>query len=111
MLQEVKALAASQHLAFTEFLHRMFLNERDRYRERLEYLKINQYPTNHQIQYLLIISSQTMHRMDLRSKCPQCNDVQIIEIVPSNVSNTFDLNKARCNNCGYKYGSDWKDMI
>jgi transcription elongation factor Elf1 len=52
-----------------------------------------------------------MHRMDLRSKCPQCNDVQIIEIVPSNVSNTFDLNKARCNNCGYKYGSDWKDMI
>jgi hypothetical protein len=25
-------------------LHRMFLNEPDRYRERLEYLKINQYP-------------------------------------------------------------------
>ncbi|MGH9925985.1 MAG: hypothetical protein ACRD5B_11480 [Nitrososphaeraceae archaeon] len=33
VLQEVKALAASQHLDFTEFLHRMFLNERDRYRE------------------------------------------------------------------------------
>jgi hypothetical protein len=33
VLQEVKALAASQHLDFTEFLHRMFLNELDRHRE------------------------------------------------------------------------------
>jgi hypothetical protein len=32
-LMEVKALAAQQHMTFTEFLHRMFLNELDRHRE------------------------------------------------------------------------------
>jgi DNA polymerase III alpha subunit (gram-positive type) len=49
--------------------------------------------------------------MDLKSKCPQCDNIQIIIIVPSNVNNTFDLNKARCDSCGYKYGDDWKDLV
>jgi hypothetical protein len=49
--------------------------------------------------------------MDLKSKCPQCNNIQVIEILPSNVGNTFDLNKARCDSCGYKYGDDWKDLV
>ena len=30
---EVKALAAQQRMTFTEFLHRMFLNELERHRE------------------------------------------------------------------------------
>jgi len=25
--------------------------------------------------------------MDLKSKCPQCNNIQVIEILPSNVGN------------------------
>jgi hypothetical protein len=33
VLMEVKALAAQQHMTFTEFLHRIFLNELDRHRE------------------------------------------------------------------------------
>jgi transcription elongation factor Elf1 len=49
--------------------------------------------------------------MELKSKCPQCNNVKIIEITPSNVGGTFDLNKARCDFCGYKYGDDWKDLV
>ena len=32
ILMEVKALAAQQHMTYTEFLHRMFLNELDKLR-------------------------------------------------------------------------------
>lgn len=49
--------------------------------------------------------------MDLRTRCPQCHSVRIIEIMPSNLGNTFDLSKARCDNCGYRYGDDWKDLV
>jgi predicted Zn-ribbon and HTH transcriptional regulator len=49
--------------------------------------------------------------MDLRAQCPQCKSVQILEIIPSNLGNTFDLKKARCGRCGYRYGEDWKDLV
>jgi len=49
--------------------------------------------------------------MDLKSRCPQCKNVKIITIVPSNVGNTFDLSKARCDNCEYRYGDDWLDLV
>lgn len=49
--------------------------------------------------------------MDLRSKCPQCNNVRIIEIVPSNVGNAIHFSKARYDSCGYGYGDDWKDIV
>jgi predicted Zn-ribbon and HTH transcriptional regulator len=52
-----------------------------------------------------------LDKMNVRSRCPQCNSVRIVEIAPSNVGNTYDLNKARCDNCGYKYGDDWKDLV
>lgn len=49
--------------------------------------------------------------MDIQSRCPQCSSARKIEITPSNVGNTIDFSKARCNSYGYRYGEDWTDMI
>jgi len=34
--------------------------------------------------------------MDIKSRCPQCDSVMRIEIMPSNVGSAIDLSKARC---------------
>jgi hypothetical protein len=60
---------------------------------------------------LLTMLPKYAFTMNLKSRCPQCNSVRIIEIMPSNIGSTFDLNKARCDSYGYKYGSDWKDLV
>jgi DNA polymerase III alpha subunit (gram-positive type) len=49
--------------------------------------------------------------MDLISKCPQCHNVRTIEIMPSNVSNTYDMEKPQCDSCGNRYWDDWKDLV